>query len=96
MFKKEDCVIGTKGVVNSKISSWNIQLGSKNNGLICFEFTNDGVVLDSEIELPPNTEIEIQSPPKRISSNGSLIQFKVNDKIMSAWWICFKQKVNKN
>lgn len=92
--KKELCLPETKGIVNHKISKINTDMGTKYNGLVAFQYKNDGVLMGEEIEILPNTEIEILSKPTRFNSNGNQVKFKIDEsgRVFSAWWICFKQK----
>jgi hypothetical protein len=96
MITKEQCVSGVKVTINNKVTRWNQNMNTKNNGLICFEFSEYGVLPGNEIEISPNTEIEILSKPKRFNENGNQVKFKYgnSETIMSAWWCNFKHKVD--
>jgi hypothetical protein len=94
--KKEECLPNAKGKVNHKVSKINTDMGTKYNGLVAFDYKTDGVLLGQEIEILPNTDIEILSKPTRFNGNGNQVKFKIDEseRIFSAWWICFKQKVD--
>jgi hypothetical protein len=94
MIKKEQCISGTTAIVNNKITKWND--GAKMNGLLCHVFKSGGIFFDDLKELIPNTEIEILGPPKRYLNSGTQVKFKIkgDDRIMAAWWICFKHKID--
>ncbi len=98
MIKKEQCIIGTKVKINDKISRFNNGVGAKHNGLICMVFNKDGVLSFSgqEREVFPGVILTIQSKPKRFNGNGNQIKFTIeeDETLYSAWWICFKSKVD--
>lgn len=95
MITKEQCLNGVKAVINCKKTSWNVSVNSKQNGLMCFPFAGGYSELN-EKELLPNVKITILSKPKRFNACGVQVKFLVegDDTIMSAWWICFKHKVD--
>lgn len=96
MITKEQCLVGTKVKVNHTKTRWNTEMGTKNNGLVCFPFKKLGVHIDEEMELSPDSVLVIQSKPKKFNGNGNQVKFTIegSDTIMSAWWICFKHKVD--
>lgn len=94
--KKEQCLPNVKGVVNHKVSKWNTDMGTRLNGLVAFDFKEGGILIGEEIEILPDTPIFILSKPTKFNGNGNQVKFKIDnsDRIFSAWWFCFKQKVN--
>lgn len=92
---KENCVQGTKCVVTDKLSQWNRDTGAINNGMMCFMFKPEGVLIGDELELLPGSIITIQSKPKRFNGNGNQVKFTIegSDVMFAAWWICIKSKV---
>lgn len=96
MIKKEQCVPGTRCIINQKKTKWNEDMGTTQNGLVCHVFDKSGVLMSSERELLPGTCIEIIAPPKRIGESGVQVRFKFdgNDTLMAAWWVSFKHKVD--
>lgn len=94
--KKEECLPNTKGIVNHKVTKWNTDMNTKFNGLVAFPFKEKGVFMGEEIEILPTTEIFILSKPTKFNGNGNQVKFKIDesDRVFSAWWICFKQKVD--
>jgi hypothetical protein len=96
MITKEQCIPGTKCIVNQKKTRWNEDIGTIQNGLVCHIFERDGVTIGNEKELIPGSFIEIIAPPRRIGESGVQVRFKIegSDTIMAAWWICFKPKVD--
>lgn len=95
MVKKEECIPGTKAIVNRKPSKWNQEIGAK-QGLVCWKYKKEGVYPGCEKELPPDSKIEILGPPKRLNGNGVQVLFKVegDDTLMSSYWVCFKHKID--
>lgn len=95
--EKATCLPGTKAIISDRPSKWNKDVGGINNGLVCFKFTQNGVKIgDGFLELPPNSEIIILSKPKKFNNgNGVQVQFSIKNssEILSAWWVCFKSKV---
>lgn len=96
MITKEQCIPGTKCIVNQKRTKWNEGIGSCHNGLICFLFDNRGVTLGDELELLPGSIIEILSTPQRTYESGVQVKFKIEgtETVMAAWWTCIKPKVD--
>lgn len=96
MITKEQCIPGTRCIVNHKRTKWNEDIGAHQNGLVCFLFDNRGVTLGDEMELLPGSVIEILSSPKRVAESGVQVKFKIegSEKIMAAWWICIKSKID--
>lgn len=98
MIKKPDCIAGTMVIVNNKKSKWNEDLGSRHNGLISYDWTPSGAfrIGDDIHEINPGTEIEILEKPKRVTNSGVHVKFKIpgEDRIFTAWWICFLHKVD--
>lgn len=96
MITKEQCIVGTKCIINSKKSKNNQNLGSKQNGLMCHVPENNGISIDTEKELAVGTLIEILSEPKPFGNSGIQIKFKVQDsnEIFASWWSPFKQKID--
>ena len=96
---KENCIPGTRAVVNDKKSKWNEDIGATKNGLVCFPFAKDsinGTLMGQEGELIPGTQITILSKPKRFNENGNQVKFTIDGDttVYSAWWICIKAKVD--
>lgn len=94
--KKEDCQIGVQCIVNDKTTSWNTELGVENNGMHAFVYKKEGSFFtDPQFEIPIGTKVEIVDVVKR-RANGSTVVFKIVDheRIYSAYWCCFKSKVN--
>lgn len=96
MVTKETCIPGTKVVVNDVVCKWNIKMGTQHNGLDAFPFNDDGVYDGEEFEVLPDTVLIILSPPKKFGGNGNRVKFRFenDDKVLSSWWTCFKNKVN--
>lgn len=96
MIEKNQCIENTEVIVNDKLTKWNVELGTKNNGLICFPFNKEGTLFGQEIEISVGTKLTILSKPKKFNGNGNQVKFKIenNDTIWSSWWVCFKHKVN--
>lgn len=96
MITKEQCIDNTVVIVNAKVTKLNSEIGAKNNGLVCFPFNKNGTLMGEEKELPVGTKLIILSKPKRFNGNGNQVKFKLeNDStVLSAWWICFKHKVD--
>lgn len=96
MIKKEKCIENTSVIINDKVIKANSDIGTINNGLVCFRFHKDGVYMGEEKELPVGTKLIILSKPKRFNESGNQVKFKLenDDTILSAWWICFKHKVD--
>jgi hypothetical protein len=93
---KENCLPGTKAIVNDRKSPLNESFGATRNGLVCFPFNPEGVLIDEEIELLPGAPITLQSPPKRFNGNGNQVKFTIDGSsiIYSAWWSAIKAKVD--
>lgn len=96
MINKYQCIENTVVVVNNKETNWNLSMNTKFNGLVCFPFNKQGTLMGEEKEIPIGTKLTILSKPKRFNNNGNQIKFKLeNDEtVLSAWWICFKHKVD--
>jgi hypothetical protein len=98
MIKKADCLPGTFVTVNEKKTKWNEELGSQHNGLVCYDWTPQGTfaIGDTMHEIPPGTQIEILSKPKRVANSGVHVKFKISgqEKLFAAWWICFLHKTD--
>jgi hypothetical protein len=98
MVNREQCIPGLKVIVNDKIIKWNTSMGTEKNGLMCFQPHSSGghMIGDPEFEILPGTELELLSKVKRFGVGGIQVRFKIigSDQILSAWWICFKHKIN--
>lgn len=97
MITREDCVPNQLVIVNNKVTKFNTLMGTTVNGMVAFPFKPEGVLMGEEIEIKPDTRITILSKPKEFNGNGNQVKFKLDgdDTIFSAWWICFKHKVDK-
>lgn len=96
MIDKTQCIQNTIVVVNNKQTKWNLDMNTKFNGLVCFPFNEKGTLVGEEKEILVGTKLIILSKPKRFNGNGNQVKFKLenDDTILSAWWICFKHKVD--
>jgi hypothetical protein len=96
MIKKEQCLPGTRCIVNSKMTNWNVLYSTSYNGLVCHVFDEEGLTINGRCELIPGSVIEIIDQPKRYNGGGAQVKFKIEDSetVMSAWWSCFKPKID--
>lgn len=96
MIDKTQCIENTVVVVNNKNLKFNSDMGTNFNGLVCFPFNKQGTLMGQEKEILVGTKLIILSKPKRFNGNGNQVKFKLeNDEtVLSAWWICFKHKVD--
>lgn len=96
MISKEQCTESTHVVINNKVTKWNSEMGTTNNGLVYFPFNKEGVLIGEEKELSVGTKLIILSKPKRFNGNGNQVKFKLeNDNtVLATWWVSFKHKVD--
>ncbi len=96
MITKENCNLNVRVVVNDKATKWNSNMGTSQNGLVCFVFKHDGVIMSDELEVIPGTKLTILSKPKRFNESGNQVKFKIDGSeiVYSAWWVAFKHKVD--
>jgi hypothetical protein len=100
MISKQRCLPNTNLIINDKITKWNQEMGTAHNGLVCFPYSAKGCLMGDEMELLPGTVITIIGGPRKYNENGNQVKFIINGdtskptKIMSAWWVSFKHKVD--
>lgn len=93
MITKEQCVVGTKVVVNNQKSKWNIDLGSTRNGIVNKVFNDNVFGVNKEV-VPGTTLTIVSKPKKRNNINTVLFTIEGDDTVYSTYWICFKSKVD--
>ena len=95
--KKDNCIVGTKIIVNDKVTQWNDNVMSENqNGLHAWKYDKSGHKIgDPECQIPPSTVLEITDKVKR-RKNGTSVLFKLQneDTIYESYWCCIKPKTN--
>lgn len=96
MITKENCIENVVVVINNKATKWNSVMGTTNNGLVCFPFNKEGVLIGQEKELSVGTKLIILSKPKRFNENGNQVKFRLehDNTVLAAWWVSFKHKVD--
>lgn len=96
MITKEECLPGTRVIVNDKVSKTNKDLGATNNGIILHLFHVEGLHYDTPVEeAEPGRVLTILSKPKKIGESGVQVKVDIGDgNVYAAFWSAFKFKVN--
>jgi hypothetical protein len=96
--KKDNCIIGTKIIVNDKVTKWNenVTFSLNQNGLHAWKYNTSGHFIgDTDLQIPINTTLEIVDKVKR-RKNGTSVLFKIQneDTIYESFWCCIKPKTD--